>query len=217
MKTFLSIGTGPGIGAETARRFAAEGFRVVIAARDHSRLQTIVDTMAFSGNDTVLRTVDASDPDAVSALINAVKEEFGSINVLHYNAGNIRQATLADQAIDTLVPDLAVNIGGAMAAIKASAGHMAAAQAGTILLTGGGFALAPHPGFISISVGKAGIRALALGLFEQMKADGIHLATVTVAGVVETGSRQVRDIAEHFWSLHSQAESDWTAEVTYLP
>lgn len=34
MKTFLSIGTGPGIGFATAERFAREGFRVVLSARD---------------------------------------------------------------------------------------------------------------------------------------------------------------------------------------
>jgi hypothetical protein len=40
-------------------------------------------------------------------------------------------------------------------------------DAGAILLTGGGFALARSPDFLSISIGKAGIRALARGLFDR--------------------------------------------------
>ncbi|WP_249039759.1 SDR family NAD(P)-dependent oxidoreductase, partial [Pseudomonas marginalis] len=42
MKTFLSIGTGPGIGYETAARFALEGFRVVLSARNLEKTQALV-------------------------------------------------------------------------------------------------------------------------------------------------------------------------------
>jgi len=37
MKTFLSIGTGPGMGLATAERFAGEGFRVILSARNETR------------------------------------------------------------------------------------------------------------------------------------------------------------------------------------
>ena len=40
---------------------------------------------------------------------------------------------------------------------------------GTILLTGGGFSLAPNPEYISLSIGKAGVRAMTLGMFESLK------------------------------------------------
>ncbi|CAN7522197.1 SDR family NAD(P)-dependent oxidoreductase [Rhizobium rhizogenes] len=34
MKTFLSIGSGPGIGLATAKRFAAEGYRIILTSRN---------------------------------------------------------------------------------------------------------------------------------------------------------------------------------------
>jgi NADP-dependent 3-hydroxy acid dehydrogenase YdfG len=62
-----------------------------------------------------------------------------------------------------------VNIGGALVAAQAVAPKMEKQNSGAILLTGDGFALAPSLDFLSISIGKAGIRALAYGLFEPFR------------------------------------------------
>ncbi len=59
-------------------------------------------------------------------------------------------------------------------------------------------ALQPSANYLSLSVGKAGIRALALGLFESFKEKGIHVATVTVAAFVSPGSNDAEAVAEHF-------------------
>jgi short-subunit dehydrogenase len=112
---------------------------------------------------------------------------------------------------------LAVNIGGALAATQAAAGGMANRGSGTILLTGGGFAMYPHPDYLSLSIGKAGIRALAQGLFESLKEKGIHVATVTVAGFVSPGSKEVDTVADQFWQLHAQPKGGWTVEHIYTP
>ena len=81
----------------------------------------------------------------------------------------MRKATLADQPRDTFqeYPHLAVNIGGAMVAAQAAAPKMMARGSGSILFTGGGFALQPHPDYLSLSIGKAGIRALAQGILSR--------------------------------------------------
>jgi short-subunit dehydrogenase len=217
MKTFLSIGTGPGIGITTAKRFASEGFRVVLTARDPSKLAALAGRVAEAGSEVVTERVDASDPRALGAMIGEVTRRYGEVSVLHYNAATLRNATIEAQAIDTFDADLAVNIGGAMAAIHTVSRDMRDRRSGTILLTGGGFAIQPNPEYISISVGKAGIRALALGLFDDFKASGVHVATVTVAGFVEAGSPQVDEVADRFWRLHSQPADAWEAESVYHP
>ena len=176
MKTFLGIGSGPGMGLATAERFAREGYRVVLANRSLEKTQALVDQLEAKGYQAVAKTVDAADPAKVAALVAETENQYGSIDVLHYNAANLRQASIHSQPNDTFVSDLAVNIGGALAAIQAVAPKMKAAQKGTILLTGGGFALHPHPDYLSLSIGKAGIRAMTLGLFESFKEMGIHIA-----------------------------------------
>lgn len=79
----------------------------------------------------------------------------------------------------------------------------------------GGFALYPHPDFLSLSIGKAGIRNLTLGLFEPLKEQGIHIASVTVSTVVSPDSKEAKDVGELFWELHNQPVDEWTAEVSY--
>lgn len=87
--------------------------------------------------------------------------------------------------------------------------------AGTILLTGGGFALQPSPDYLSLSIGKAGIRALAQGLFDSLKGKGVHVATVTVAAFVKPGSPAAEKVGELFWSLHAQPQASWTVEAIF--
>jgi short-subunit dehydrogenase len=161
--------------------------------------------------------VDSSDPESVTKLVAEVEKQYGSIDVLHYNAASMRRATLAEQPCDTFVGDLAVNIGGALVAAQAVAPKMEERKSGAILLTGGGLALAPSPNYLSLSIGKAGIRALALGLFEPFREKGIHVATVTVATSVSPESKEAGSVAEHFWHLYSQPKDAWTAEAHYGP
>lgn len=217
MKTFLSIGTGPGMGLATAERFAKEGFRVVVSARDRGKIQKIADELGAKGLTAEARTVDASDPASVAALVAGVEREFGDIDVVHYNAASMRKATLGGQPSETFNTDLAVNIGGAQAAAQAAAPAMLRKGTGTILLTGGGFALQPSPDYLSLSIGKAGIRALAQGLFDDFKAQGVHVATVTVAGFVTPGSKDTEAVADMFWALHAQPREAWAVEQVFTP
>lgn len=217
MKTYLGIGMGPGIGLATAERFAQEGYRVVLAARNTGRVEDLAENARSNGAIVEVRGVDAGDPEAVAALVREVEASFGGIDVLHYNAGVIREANVNDQPLESFNTDLAINVGGALAAIQAATGPMRDRGEGAILLTGGGFALEPHPDYLSISIGKAGIRALVQGLFDPYRGDGIHVATVTVAGFVSAGSPDTTAVAEEFWKLRAQPKADWVSEVVYHP
>jgi NAD(P)-dependent dehydrogenase (short-subunit alcohol dehydrogenase family) len=215
VKTFLSIGSGPGMGYATAARFAREGFQIVLSARNPTNTRELADRLRAKGYRAEVRIVNSADPDSVAALIAEVEKQFGSIDVLHYNAASIRKATLSEQPRATFVQDLAVNIGGALVATQAVTQQMSGRRSGTILLTGGSLSLAPNSELISLSIGKAGIRALTLGTFESFKRKGIHVATVTVWAAVAPDSEAAEAVAELFWHLHSQPIDEWTAEVMY--
>jgi NAD(P)-dependent dehydrogenase (short-subunit alcohol dehydrogenase family) len=124
MKTFLSIGSGPGMGLATAERFAKEGFQVVLSAPNATKTQELAEQLKVKGYMAEARTVDAGDASSVSSLVAGVDKQFGPIEVLHYNAASMRKATLTEQPRDTFNPDLAVNIGGALAAAQAVAPKM---------------------------------------------------------------------------------------------
>jgi len=215
MKTFVSIGSGPGIGFATAERFAKEGFQVVLSARNVANTQELAAQLKAKGHKAGAQMVDATDPSSVSSLISEVEKQFGAIDVLHYNAAPTRKATLAEQPRDTFNADLAVTVGGALVAVQAATAVMRKARAGAVLLTGSGYALQPNADYLSLSIGKAGIRALAHGLFQSLKEENIHVATVTVAALVIPGSQAAEAVARQFWQLHSEPKDSWTVEVMY--
>jgi NAD(P)-dependent dehydrogenase (short-subunit alcohol dehydrogenase family) len=62
MKTFLSIGSGAGMGLATAERFAKEGFQIVQSARDAAKTEKLADELKSKGYKAEVQTVDASDP-----------------------------------------------------------------------------------------------------------------------------------------------------------
>src|SRR5215468_1155652 len=89
MKTFLSIGAGPGMGFATAERFAIEGFQVVLAARSVARTQELAERLISNGCRASVREVDASDPESVTDLVADIQQQHGAIDVLHYNAASM--------------------------------------------------------------------------------------------------------------------------------
>ena len=49
MKTFITIGTGPGMGLETAERFAREGYRIVLSARSLYKVKALAQGLQSKG------------------------------------------------------------------------------------------------------------------------------------------------------------------------
>jgi short-subunit dehydrogenase len=215
MKTFLSIGSGPGIGIATAERFAREGFRIVLTSRDTAKLSDRARRLKAGGYAVEVKAVDAGDLASVSALIRETEAQFGAIDVMHFNAASMHSATIETQVAETFVPDLTVNIGAALVATQEVSRGMLKRGAGTILLTGGAFAITPHPDYLSLSIGKAGLRALTQALFATFRERGVHIASVNVATLVSPGSVEARGVADAFWGLHDSPSEAWSPEVTY--
>lgn len=80
-------GAAGGIGLAMARRFAAEGLKVVLADVEEGALRKAAGELAADGAQVLARVVDVSDRDSVIALADAVYEAFGAVHVLCNNAG----------------------------------------------------------------------------------------------------------------------------------
>jgi len=93
---------------------------------------------------------------------------------------------------------------------------MKAAGSGTIIFTGGLFATSPFYQFSSLSIGKAGIRHIGLLLSQELQPAGIHVAIVTVCGIVKEGTYyDPNKIADEYWVLHSQPHGEWKEEFIF--
>jgi NAD(P)-dependent dehydrogenase (short-subunit alcohol dehydrogenase family) len=142
------------------------------------------------------------------AIAKLVADVGPSLQVLHYNTGvlhydrdaNLLTRTIDDECFESLQSDMHINIGSCLAAIKVARPGLRSQIPGTssILLSGGGLGVNPSGNFLALSVGKTAVRAAAQALFELLKDEGIHVATVTVSRLVSPGSEPSNAIAEEF-------------------
>lgn len=202
------VGMGRGISYSVARRFAAEGFRIGMVARDAGLLAQL--EVEIPGSRGV--AADAGDESSLRSALG----ELGAAEVLVYNASSGHSAPPSSLAIEEAVADFRVNALGAVVAVQESAAAMRATGKGTILLTGGGLALGPMAQVASLSMGKAALRNLAGSLAEELEPFGIHVATITVCGFVQPGTHFDPDrIADVYWTLHQQSRGHFEREVIY--
>jgi NAD(P)-dependent dehydrogenase (short-subunit alcohol dehydrogenase family) len=206
------VGAGPGIGASVARRFAAGGMPVGLIARTEASIEATRETLAATGVTVAGATADAGRDDQLKAALDTVTGQLGPPEALVYNAGLIRHDRPGELSRQQHVTAYAINVLGAMTAAVHLAPSMARAGGGSILITGG--MPEPDPAVTSLSLGKAGIRALTRLLASEYGSSGIHVATVTVGGAVAPGGPFDPDrIAGEYWRLHSQRPEAWEHEV----
>jgi NAD(P)-dependent dehydrogenase (short-subunit alcohol dehydrogenase family) len=71
------------------------------------------------------------------------------------------------------------------------------------------------PQLASLAIGKAGIRSLALSLAKELAPEGIHVATVTICGFIQSGTAFAPDrLADRYLALHEQPRERWESEIT---
>lgn len=201
MPTLIVVGVGPGIGTAVARRFAREGFTVGMVARSRSTVDAAVDALGESAT-TWTCTADATDETALRAALRAFVDEHGVPDVVVYNAAIIRTDEPGELSAEGHLAAWSVNVVGA---ITTAAELLPRMDTGTYVITSGMRPLVPE--LTSLSLGKAGVRALVELLTGWQ--DAVHVASVTVGGPVEPGTDyDPDDIAEHYWRLHIRDLTD---------
>ncbi|MEW9701353.1 SDR family NAD(P)-dependent oxidoreductase [Paenibacillus sp. SI8] len=197
------VGAGPGVSAGVAKKFGANGFRVVNVSRTKESLDTFSKELNLQEIEAYGVEADAADPDSLRKAFEHIKSEYGVPEVLVYNAAKIAQGTSASLTDEQLLNDFKVNVAGALVSAQQVIPELIERKEGTLLFTGGGFALYPSSAYTSLSIGKAGVRALAFTLADELSPHGIYVGTVTIAGLVKPGTYYDPDrIADVYWDLY---------------
>lgn len=205
------IGAGPGIGQSVARRFAREGMPVALVARSQQTVQAAADSI---GGQSMPLVADSTDEAALRAALDRAEDAFGVPEVVVYNAAIIQRDGPGELSAQGQLDAWAVNVVGALTAAAHIAPRMAQRGWGSFIITGG--MPEPVPAYVSLSLGKAGVRALTALLGAEYGPAGVHVATVTVRGAVEPGTAfDPDDIAEHYWQLHIEPKGEWTHEIVH--
>jgi NAD(P)-dependent dehydrogenase (short-subunit alcohol dehydrogenase family) len=133
-KVAIVLGASRGIGAATARRFAAEGAKVVVAARDEQALDAVAATIRDQGGEALAVRADISQPQQIAALVEKTVARYGRLDAAFNNAGaGNRPMPLLDMSIEDIDQSLGVNLRGTLVAMKFELAAMLASGGGAIV------------------------------------------------------------------------------------
>jgi NAD(P)-dependent dehydrogenase (short-subunit alcohol dehydrogenase family) len=217
-KVAIVAGIGPGMGIAIARRFAREGHNIGLIARDQAKLGVYAADLSKLGIKAFGHSADLCDIDAVKAAFAAIRETLGPASVLVYNGARWHEQKAMEIDPMTFNWDVALSATGALVSAQAVYPDMKAAGSGTILFTGGGLALYPEYGanVSSLTAGKSALRGLTYAMAKELEPEGIHVATVTIAGIVKDDTPFAPNlIAERYWMLHQQSKEAWAIENVF--
>ena len=223
--TALIVGVGDGLSASLARLFHAEGYELVLAARNIKKIATLADE-----TNAKLVACDASDTQDVDKLFSSLG---GSLRVAVYNPSARQRGPIADLDPEAVKQAIDVTAFGAFLVGQAAARVMQGQDAedgvrGTILFTGASAGVKGFPHSAPFAMGKFAQRGLAQSMARELHPKGIHIGWINIdGGIRNPGRTESSDnpdsmldpdaIAQSYLGLIRQDRSAWTSELTLRP
>jgi 3-oxoacyl-[acyl-carrier protein] reductase len=181
----LVTGASRGIGRAIARAFAAEGARVVLAARDAAKLAEAVLEIQASGGQAEALALDVADRASVEAGVSGIVARHGRIDHLVNNAGVTRDNLLLrmkdaewQQVIDT-------NLTGAFLCTQAVLRPMLKQKSGRIVTITSVVGLGGNAGQANYAASKAGLVGFTKSVAREVASRGITVNAIA-PGFIET-------------------------------
>jgi len=191
-RTALITGAASGIGAAIAARLAADGWRVVLADRD----PTGIDTATRIGAAARFEQADVADEAEVIGAVNRVREREGRLDALVCNAGFMIRKPLAELTLDEWNRVLATNLTSTFLLARAAEDLLRAAH-GAIVTIASTRAHMSEPNTESYSASKGGLvaltHALSVGLGPKIRVNCISPGWINSRG----GALSREDHAQH--------------------
>ncbi len=185
MPVILITGASSGIGAALARHYARPGNRLVLNARDPTRLDAVGAACRALGAEVRIEPLDVRDRTAVGTRIRAL-DAASPLDLVIIAAGiNGGHPDGGIETEDTAFATLDTNLSGALNVVLPCLDLMTARQSGQICLIGSLAAYAPLPDAPAYSGSKAALLAHGLALRQKLKPFGVRVNVVTL-GYVKT-------------------------------
>lgn len=184
-KTIIITGASAGVGAACARAFATQKANLVLVARGQQGLDIIEEELSAQ---TKVLTVamDVSNVEQCLALLVKAEEEFGTVDVLVNNAGMHSRGDLETVDPADVGAMVDINIRAPLVLSCAAIPYLRRTGGGGIVMVGSLAGMAPLQGAATYSGTKAGLRAFAYALADEMRGTRIHVGVVS-PGPIDTG------------------------------
>ncbi|EMF00276.1 SDR family NAD(P)-dependent oxidoreductase [Streptomyces mobaraensis NBRC 13819 = DSM 40847] len=207
-KTLVVVGAGPGLGMGVARAFGRRGFRVGLIARTRAKLDVLVDELAGEGITAAAFSADIRDRGSLTAALASAEGALGPVDVLEFSPSPTGPITHAAQTtVESVTAQFELHVLGAVSAVRHVLPTMRARGSGTLLLTTGVSSTVPAPFLANVGMAMAGLRNWAHALRTELRPEGVHVATVTIAsGIVPGGETDPDAIGARYFALHRRRD-----------
>lgn len=205
-KVAMVTGGSAGIGFATARAFARDGARVVIAARRADEGEAAAEAIRAEGGDTLFVATDVTDAASVEALVARTLNTCGALHFAYNNAGisGTLNANVEDAAVDMFLQVMAVNVTGAWLSMKYQVPAILASGGGAIVNCGSAAGLRGSPGASAYHTSKHAVLGMTKSVAMENATRGIRVNAVcpglVMTDLIEKGFADPEDLA-HFTSL----------------
>ena len=201
-KVAIVTGASRGIGRAIATRLAAQGARVVAAARGENAAATVAEIEA-AGGAAELASVDVTEPASIEALVSGVLERHGRIDILVSNAGITKDQLMLRMKRDDWDQVIATNLTAAFGLAQAVLKPMVKQRGGRIINVASVVGQTGNAGQANYAASKAGLIGFSKALAREVASRGITV-NVVAPGLVETDMTK---------ALTGKAQGDWAAQI----
>ncbi|QOC21277.1 SDR family NAD(P)-dependent oxidoreductase [Wenzhouxiangella sp. AB-CW3] len=216
IRTALVTGGGSGLGEAMARRFARDGWAVIVADIDNSRAQAVATDL---GGQSMAFCMDVTREEDWQRSRDAVVERFGHLDVLINNAGVAAGGTLEETSLEDWRWVLEIDLMGVVMGCKTFAPLMRERGRGHIVNVASYAGFAAAPGISAYGTAKAGVIAMSEMLRAELHEAGVFVSALCPAFVTTRLTETMRAPDEGYqkrvkrWMEKSGVSAEDVAEV----
>jgi uncharacterized protein len=213
----LVTGASSGIGYELARKFALNGYDLVVASSDPEKLREAAQSLSELDEEAQVEIVqaDLSKPDGVQKLYESVQALQRPIDVLAANAGVGVYGEFADEtALDEEIALINLNVTSQVHLIKLVSHDMLERGDGDILITSSIAGTMPGPRMAVYAASKAFLRSFGQAIRNELKDKGVNV-TVLMPGPTDTEFFERAEMTDTVVGEGSKQDPEEVAEAAF--
>jgi len=190
-KVVLVTGASSGIGEAAARKFAENGFAVILAARSEDKLAALAESLK-PVTEVYAARLDVSDNNSIDAFFDSLPDAFQHIDVLVNNAGLALGLEPAHEAhLDDWETMVQTNIMGLLRVTRRVLPDMVERKTGHVINIGSTTGNWPYPGGNAYGATKAFVQQFSRGLRADLQGKPVRVSNIE-PGMCETNFSNVR-------------------------
>lgn len=227
------VGASQGVGGALARRFAREGYPVVIAGRSADKLNATLKELQNAGANAVVALGDSTNAADLRRFVD-MAEKLAPLAIAIHNAGGNEPAPFLKVSEERFTRHWREHALGGFLLAQAAIPKLLEHGGGSLFFTGASGSLRGKANFAPFAAAKAAVRNLAQSIAREFGPQNIHVGHIVIDGGIDgdrlnsrlpdqkkqlgpDGMLHVDAIADAYWAMHIQHRSAWTLELDLRP